>query len=326
MRLLVFAVAWGADRGGRHRARRRPAHHDGVRLRRLARARSVRGGRAGADRRGGRQGPRRAPHLRRPRGGPSTDRSTASSTAALIGAGFAFTENIQYFAHQLHRGRRGRCGDDVLRPRHPLAVRPRDVHQRDGPRARPRGAPRSPRRRGARTVGARADRRDRAARASGTAPPSSATSSGSTWRCRCRCSSCSSSASWRCGARRRGSPEARLGDYAAAGWFTPQEVDMLATSAGRRAALAWARTLRGDRTALMKGFIIDATALAAARQRAHHRARPAGGRRRAACCSPAPPPRAPRCSRLVLTGPEDLGILNSRLSARCTRHRRGTER
>ena len=60
----------------------------------------------------------------------------------------------------------------------------------------------------------------------------------------------------------------RLGDYAAAGWFTPQEVDMLATSAGRKAALAWARTLRGDRTALMRTFITDATALAATRQRA----------------------------------------------------------
>ncbi|WP_106816192.1 PrsW family intramembrane metalloprotease [Microbacterium timonense] len=60
----------------------------------------------------------------------------------------------------------------------------------------------------------------------------------------------------------------RLGDYAAAGWFTPQEVDMLATSAGRKAALAWARSLRGDRTALMKTFIADATALAATRQRA----------------------------------------------------------
>ena len=60
----------------------------------------------------------------------------------------------------------------------------------------------------------------------------------------------------------------RLGDYATAGWFTTQEVDMLATSAGRKAALGWARTLRGDRTALMKRFIVDATALAAARQRA----------------------------------------------------------
>lgn len=60
----------------------------------------------------------------------------------------------------------------------------------------------------------------------------------------------------------------RLGEYAAAGWFTPQEVDMLATGAGRRSALAWARTLRGDRTPIMKTFIAEATALAAARQRA----------------------------------------------------------
>ena len=59
----------------------------------------------------------------------------------------------------------------------------------------------------------------------------------------------------------------RLGDYATAGWFTPQEVDMLATGAGRKAALEWARGLRGDRTAIMKEFIADATALAAARQR-----------------------------------------------------------
>jgi len=60
----------------------------------------------------------------------------------------------------------------------------------------------------------------------------------------------------------------RLGDYAAAGWFTPQEVDMLATPAGRRTALAWAATLRGDRRSMMRSFISDATALAATRQRA----------------------------------------------------------
>ncbi len=60
----------------------------------------------------------------------------------------------------------------------------------------------------------------------------------------------------------------RLGEYAEAGWFTPQEVEMLATGAGRRAALTWARGLRGDRTPLMRSFIADATALAATRQRA----------------------------------------------------------
>ncbi|KZE40678.1 PrsW family intramembrane metalloprotease [Microbacterium sp. T32] len=61
---------------------------------------------------------------------------------------------------------------------------------------------------------------------------------------------------------------ARLGEYAAAGWFTPQEVDMLATGPGRRSSVAWARSLPGDRSAVMKTFIRDATALAAARQRA----------------------------------------------------------
>ncbi|QKJ19835.1 PrsW family intramembrane metalloprotease [Microbacterium hominis] len=60
----------------------------------------------------------------------------------------------------------------------------------------------------------------------------------------------------------------RLGEYADAGWFTPQEAEMLATPAGRRAAMAWAGTLRGDRRPLMTEFIADATALAAARQRA----------------------------------------------------------
>ncbi|MCR2827879.1 PrsW family intramembrane metalloprotease [Microbacterium sp. zg.Y909] len=60
---------------------------------------------------------------------------------------------------------------------------------------------------------------------------------------------------------------ARLADYAAAGWFTAGEVDMLATGAGRRRAMAWARALPGGGPA-MKDFISDATALAAARQRA----------------------------------------------------------
>ncbi len=60
----------------------------------------------------------------------------------------------------------------------------------------------------------------------------------------------------------------RLGEYAQAGWFTPEEVEMLATGAGRRKALAWAATLHGDKTPLMKRFIADATSLAAARQRA----------------------------------------------------------
>lgn len=59
----------------------------------------------------------------------------------------------------------------------------------------------------------------------------------------------------------------RLGEYAQAGWFTQAEVDLLATGAGRRRAIGWARALPGDRSGVMKAFIADATALAAARQR-----------------------------------------------------------
>lgn len=60
----------------------------------------------------------------------------------------------------------------------------------------------------------------------------------------------------------------RLQEYAAAGWFTPVEVDLLATAPGRRRALAWAKTLPGDRSATMRAFIAEATRLASARQRA----------------------------------------------------------
>ncbi|ALJ21096.1 PrsW family intramembrane metalloprotease [Microbacterium sp. No. 7] len=60
----------------------------------------------------------------------------------------------------------------------------------------------------------------------------------------------------------------RLGEYAQAGWFTTAEVNLLATPAGRRRAIAWARTLPGDRSGRMKLFIREATALAATRQRA----------------------------------------------------------
>lgn len=60
----------------------------------------------------------------------------------------------------------------------------------------------------------------------------------------------------------------RLGEYADAGWFTAQEVEMLATPQGRKAAMRWAAGLRGDRRPLMESFITDATQLAAARQRA----------------------------------------------------------
>lgn len=61
--------------------------------------------------------------------------------------------------------------------------------------------------------------------------------------------------------------QARLGDYAEAGWFTPAEVNMLATAAGRRQARAWAAGQPPRTRAAMRRFITDATRLAFARER-----------------------------------------------------------
>ncbi|WP_395243522.1 PrsW family intramembrane metalloprotease [Agromyces sp. MMS24-K17] len=58
----------------------------------------------------------------------------------------------------------------------------------------------------------------------------------------------------------------RLGEYAAAGWLTPGEVDVLGTPAGRRRALAWARVQRPSRVGEVRGLIADATTLAFNRQ------------------------------------------------------------
>ena len=57
----------------------------------------------------------------------------------------------------------------------------------------------------------------------------------------------------------------RLAEYAAAGWFNPDEIVALATPAGRRQAMAWANA-RGLGL-VMKGYIIDSTKLAFIRQR-----------------------------------------------------------
>jgi hypothetical protein len=57
----------------------------------------------------------------------------------------------------------------------------------------------------------------------------------------------------------------RLGEYAAAGWFNPTEVNTLGTAAGRRQARAWARQ-RGL-SKVMKEYIKDATHLAFTRNR-----------------------------------------------------------
>ena len=57
----------------------------------------------------------------------------------------------------------------------------------------------------------------------------------------------------------------RLGEYAGVGWFNPDEVVALATPAGRRQSMVWARQ-RGKGKE-MKRYIQDATKLAFARQR-----------------------------------------------------------
>ncbi len=59
----------------------------------------------------------------------------------------------------------------------------------------------------------------------------------------------------------------RLAEYGAAGWFSPAEVQLLASSAGRRQARAWARAQTPPRTAEMRKLITDATHLAFTRQR-----------------------------------------------------------
>ena len=57
----------------------------------------------------------------------------------------------------------------------------------------------------------------------------------------------------------------RLSEYAAVGWFNPDEINALATGAGRRRAIAWARH-RGVASAMRK-YTQDATRLAFTRQR-----------------------------------------------------------
>jgi len=56
----------------------------------------------------------------------------------------------------------------------------------------------------------------------------------------------------------------RLGEYAAAGWFTPAEVNLLSTPGGRRQALHWAGAFGAK--ACMRAFIREATNLALVRQ------------------------------------------------------------
>ena len=59
----------------------------------------------------------------------------------------------------------------------------------------------------------------------------------------------------------------RLSEYAAAGWFSPAEVGMLATRDGRRQARSWAARQPQTRKRAMHHFIHNSTRLAFARQR-----------------------------------------------------------
>jgi hypothetical protein len=58
----------------------------------------------------------------------------------------------------------------------------------------------------------------------------------------------------------------RLREYAAAGWFNPDEVEGLATPSGRAQAIAWGRAQQPPRTDQVRRFIADATRLAFTRQ------------------------------------------------------------
>ncbi|WP_104139721.1 MULTISPECIES: PrsW family intramembrane metalloprotease [unclassified Cryobacterium] len=59
----------------------------------------------------------------------------------------------------------------------------------------------------------------------------------------------------------------RLHEYSQAGWFTAVEVSMLGTGAGRRQALAWGARQTRSRQLAMRHFIADATRLAFVRDR-----------------------------------------------------------
>ena len=69
--------------------------------------------------------------------------------------------------------------------------------------------------------------------------------------------------------RERTITRTRLAEYAAAGWFTPQEVALISTPAGRRQALRWAAAQADPRRKrkAMTRLIRDATRLGHARQR-----------------------------------------------------------
>ncbi len=101
--------------------------------------------------------------------------------AATVASGFAFTENIQYFGLQIAEagGFDGIGRRDLLRPRHPVALRARHVHGDDRSADRSRGTPRQHPALD-RCVLRGSDPRDRCCTCSGTARCSSSTTSTAT--------------------------------------------------------------------------------------------------------------------------------------------------
>lgn len=86
----------------------------------------------------------------------------------------------------------------------------------------------------------------------------------------------------------------RLSDYVPAGWFSPQEVPMLASGKGRRHALAWARSFGA--AASMKELIRVATRIAFTRQ---HILVDAGGS-----------PGSGKAKRLIVEQSQEITLLN----------------
>ena len=195
--LLVFAPAWGAIASVASPSWS-TAHPPDGRARRSSTCRSPNcapDSRPGADRGRGGEGARRPDPVRGPARRWFDGPVDGIVYGGLIGAGFAFTENIQYFA--VRRGSRAdpAAGErDVLRPRHPLALRARDVHGGHRFRTRARGAPGAVVRRSASGRGSPDSRAPSSCTGCGTARPCSVTSSPSTRRCRFPSSSCSSPA------------------------------------------------------------------------------------------------------------------------------------
>jgi hypothetical protein len=184
---------------------------------------------------------------------------------ALVGAGFAFTENILYFATSLIEGGVADTAftfflRGILSPfAHVMFTAitgyALGLAARRGAGARSRRV--RPRRHAVRCRAARTLERVGVVR--GLLPPLRHAAGAAVRRIR--------PGHRRAAARRGAADRARLSEYAAAGGSPrPRWTSSPRRRAGARAR-AWARTLPGDRSAAMVAFIRDATSLAAARER-----------------------------------------------------------